>query len=869
MCGERPCLYLVDGSSYIHRAFHALPPLTGPGGVPTQAVYGFTTMLLKLLAEARPQYMAILFDAPGATFRDEVFTQYKANRPAMPDDLRVQIPFIHQVVEAFRLCKLCVPGVEADDVIATLAGRHGGREVDCVVVTGDKDMMQLVGPGVRLWDTMRDRWIDAAAVEERFGVKPSQVVDVMALMGDAVDNSPGVKGIGEKTAIALIQQFGDLDSVLARLTEVESMKLRGAKKVAERLRDGRDTARLSRALVSAKRDVELPCVLDDFRVSAPDIDALRPLFTQLGFHTLLRQLSEGVPAAAVSVTVARDAAQAAEQFARARAAGWLALACVGDSGPVVTTPARELIVCAGDEQPLRLSLDDAELRYAAQRELREPGFELIGHDLKSDFLRLAAGGVSIGGHGFDVMIAAHLVDAPASHDLEELAAAVLGIRFGTFRDQAEGAALGVKTLQSLYEYLRERLRELDLERLFEEVEMPLVRVLADIERRGMLLDVQHLQGMSAEFAARLDVLMDETYRLAGGEFNINSPPQLRAVLFDKLGLSTRGVRRGKTGYSTDVDVLTRLAAEHPLPGKILEYRNLAKVKSTYVDALPAAVNPVTGRLHTTLNQTVAATGRLTSSDPNLQNIPVRGEEGRRIRQAFVAPPDHLLVAADYSQIELRVLAHLSRDPALIEAFQTGQDIHTLTAAEVFGVLPATVSGEMRRVAKVINFGILYGMGPQRLASELGLRLSDAQRYIARYFSRYAGGRAFLQGVVGEARERGFVTTIMGRRRAIPELRSTERGATQAAERVAANTPIQGSAADLIKLAMIAVERRLARAGLRAAMILQVHDELLLEVAEPDRDAVCQAVREEMEQVLPLAVPLSVDVGIGGTWAEAH
>ncbi len=869
MCGERPCLYLVDGSSYIYRAFHALPPLTGPSGVPTQAVYGFTTMLLKLLADVRPQYMAILFDAPGATFRDEMFAQYKAHRPAMPDDLRVQIPLIHQVVEALRLCKLSVAGVEADDVIATLVDRHGGRDVDCVVVTGDKDLMQLVRPGVRLWDTMRGRWIDAAAVEARFGVKPAQVVDVMALMGDAVDNIPGVKGIGEKTAIALIRQFGGVDGVLARLPEVETMKLRGAKKVAERLRDGRDAARLSRALVSAKRDVQLSCVLDDFRVTAPDVNVLRPLFAQLGFQTLLRQLSEESPAAAADVKVARSAVQVAEEFARARAMGWLALASVGDPGPVATTAARELVICAGDEQPLRVSLDDADLCRAAQQGLSEPGLEFIGHDLKRDLLRLAARGVSVGGRVFDVMIAAHLVDASATQDLEELAAAALGVRVGAFRDGAEGAAMGVKTLHPLYEHLRERLRELELGRLFDDVEMPLVRVLADIERHGMLVDVDHLRTMSAEFATRLDVLMGEIYRLAGGEFNINSPPQLRAVLFDKLGLPTRGVRRGKTGYSTDVDVLNRLATQHPLPGRILEYRNLTKLKSTYVDALPAAVNPITGRLHTTLNQTVAATGRLTSSDPNLQNIPVRGEEGRRIREAFVAPPGYVLVAADYSQIELRVMAHLSRDPALMEAFRTGQDIHTLTAAEVFGVLPGTVSGEMRRVAKVINFGILYGMGPQRLANELGLRLSDAQRYIARYFGRYAGVRTYVQTVVGEARERGFVTTILGRRRAIPELRSAERGAAQAAERVAANTPIQGSAADLIKLAMIAIERRLARAGLRAAMILQVHDELLLEVAEPDREATCEAVREEMEGVMPLAVPLSVFMGVGRTWAEAH
>jgi DNA polymerase I len=869
MSGQRPRLVLVDGSSYIYRAFFALPPLSGPSGLPTNAVYGFTTMLLKLLADAHADYVAVVFDAPGATFRDQLYADYKAHRPAMPGDLAAQIPWIHRVVAALRLHELTVPGVEADDVIASLIEQQRGRDLDCVIVTGDKDLMQLVGPGVRLWDTMRDRWTDAAAVEAKFGVPPERVVDVMALMGDSIDNIPGVKGIGEKTAVALIQACGDLEGVLGHLDAVAQMNLRGAKKVAERLRDDAATARLSRTLASVRRDVPLTSTLDELRVVPPDQDAARTLFNELGFESLLRQLSAEAPTLTVAAALVESAAQAEEHFARARVGGWLALAALADPGPAVSAPAREVVVATADAPPVRLRLDDPALCEVVREQLRDAPFAVIGHDLKRDLLHLGARGIGLGGRGFDVMIAAALTDPNAADTLEKLAAELLGARPAAYRDSSEGAAGGVSVLGALMTMLRTRLDELALARLFDDVEMPLVAVLANIERRGMLVDVARLRALGSEFAGRLDALMAEIYALAGSEFNINSPPQLRTVLFDQLGLSKRGVRRGKTGFSTDVDVLTRLARDHPLPAKILEYRALAKLKSTYIDALPAAVNPTTGRLHTSLNQAGAATGRLSSSEPNLQNIPVRGDEGRRIRETFIAPAGSVLIAADYSQIELRVLAHLSGDPALLDAFSRGQDVHARTAAEVFGVLPGTVSSEMRRVAKVINFGILYGMGPQRLANELGIALVEAQRYIASYFDRYAGVRRYLEVVVSEARERGYASTILGRRRPIPELRSPERGVAQAAERVATNTPIQGSAADLIKKAMVAIERRLATAGVAGGMVLQVHDELLLEVEEGARDSVCAAVREEMEGVMELAVPLRVDLGVGRTWAEAH
>ena len=869
MSGTRPRLVLVDGSSYVYRAFHALPPLTGPSGQPTHAVYGFTTMLLKLLGEAKATYLAVVFDAARKTFRDDLYADYKAHRPEMPGDLAAQLPQIHRVVEALRIPTLRIEGVEADDVIATLVTRVADAHVDAVVVTADKDLMQLVAPDVRLWDTMRDRWTDVAAVQARFGVTPPQVADVLALMGDASDNVPGVAGIGEKTAIALIQAFGDVEGVLGHLDAVAQLSLRGAKSIAARLSAGAADARLSKQLVTVRRDVPVAVDLEDLRLQAPDEERTRALFTELGFESLLRQLSVNAPGLTVAAAAIERAADAAGLFAQARAGGWLALATLSDEGPPATTPARELVLSAAGGAPVRLPIDDASLREAAREGLADAELEIIGHDLKRDLLALSARDLPLCGRAFDVAIAATLVDVGAAGTLERLAADVIGQRPAPYRASVDGTAAGVTLLQPLATRLREQLAAAGLTRLFADVEMPLVRVLAAIERRGMLVDVDLLRSLSAEFAARLDALMHEIHALAGGEFNINSPPQLRSVLFERLGLSTRGVKRGKTGLSTDVDVLTRLAAEHPLPARILDYRALSKLKSTYLDALPAAVNPATGRLHTSFNQSGAATGRLSSSEPNLQNIPIRGEEGRRIRAAFTAPAGAVLIAADYSQIELRVLAHLSGDPALVDAFTRGQDIHTRTAAEVFDVMPGLVSADQRRAAKVINFGILYGMGPQRLAGELGIPLGQAQTYITNYFARYAGVRQYMDGVVAAARELGYATTILGRRRAIPELRSRERGVAQAAERVAANTPIQGSAADIIKLAMVGVARRLAAEAVDGGMILQVHDELLLEVAERDRDRACTLVQEEMEGVMQLAVPLRVDLGVGRTWAEAH
>jgi DNA polymerase I len=869
MSGPRPRFVLVDGSSYVYRAFHALPPLTGPNGQPTHAVYGFTTMLLKLLSDAKADYLVVVFDAARKTFRDELYADYKAHRPEMPSELAAQLPHIQRVVDALRIPVLRIHGVEADDVIASLLARVADIDLDAVVVTADKDLMQLVGPNVRLWDTMRDRWVDVAAVQAKFGVAPAQVSDVLALMGDSVDNVPGVSGIGEKTAIALVQAFGSVEGVLDHIDAVAQLSMRGAKSVAARLSAEADLARLSKQLVVVRRDVPLDVDFEELRVRPPDAELTRAVFTELGFESQLRQLAVEAPALTVEALAIEDAALVAAQFAEARRGGWLALATVSDAGPAVTTPPSEVVMSAAGAPPVRVALASAPLRDAVRAGLGDPELEILGYDLKRDLLVLTAGDLPLRGRLFDVAIGAALVDVNAGPTLERLAADLLGERPPPYRSGVGGAAAGVTLLQPLAERLRAQLAAGALVPLLDDVEMPLVRVLAAMERRGMLVDVAYLQALGAEFAERMDALMHDIHAMAGGEFNINSPPQLRTVLFERLGLSTRGVKKGKTGLSTDVDVLTRLATEHPLPAKILDYRALSKLKSTYLDALPLAVNPTTGRLHSSFNQSGAATGRLSSSEPNLQNIPIRGEEGRRIRAAFVAAAGTVLIAADYSQIELRVLAHLSGDPALLDAFTHGQDIHTRTAAEVFDVMPGLVSSDQRRAAKVINFGIIYGMGPQRLAGELGISVAQAQGYIANYFARYAGVREFMNGVVATARECGYATTILGRRRAIPELRSRERGVAQAAERVAANTPIQGSAADIIKLAMVRLERRLADEAVAGGMILQVHDELLFEVAEQDRERASAVVREEMEGVMELAVPLQVDLGVGRTWPEAH
>jgi DNA polymerase-1 len=864
-------LFLIDASGYVYRAFHALPALNTSRGLPTNATLGFANMVAKLLrGGGERDYLAVVFDAPGGSFRDTMYAEYKQTRAPMPDDLRPQLPYIRKLVTALRLPVIEQPGVEADDVIGTLATRAAADDLDTVIVTADKDMMQLVSERTTLYDDVRNRRVGIPEVRERFGVDPERVPDVLGLMGDTIDNIPGVTGVGQKTASALVQRLGPVDAILARLDEVEQSGIRGAKKIRETLAAEADVARLSKDLATIRRDVPVDVEWDQLRWPGPDVPALRPLLMELEFMALLRELAPSGPAATVEVErrEARSPAEVTAAVATLAKEPALAAFAVLDSPRATSAGLTALVLSGASGHPIVFAAPEAPETLAAIAPLLgDFAVTKLGNDLKTLRVAFARRRIGIAGPSMDFGLASYCLNpSQPTHDAGTLAHLLLGEPAVPGGDPVDAACRAAGVAHALHPVVEERLARVEMQKLYRELEMPLAEVLADMELAGVALDTAALSAMSDEFGHALARVIGQIYELAGGEFNIGSPIQLREVLFDRLKLSTKNVKRTKTGLSTDVDVLTRLAAEHPLPAKILEYRQLAKLKSTYVDALPALIDATTGRIHTSFNQTVAATGRLSSSDPNLQNIPIRTEEGRRIRAAFVAAPGFRFVSADYSQIELRVLAHLSSDAALIDAFTRGDDIHARTATDVFGALSPA---EGRRLAKVINYGIVYGMGPARAARELGVSMKEAETYIRDYFARYAGVRTYLDATVAEARERGYVTTVLGRRRYLPELGARDPGVRQFAERAATNTPIQGSAADLIKLAMLEVRRRLQDAGSGAHMLLQVHDELVFEVPESELDAVCGLVRAAMEGVWSLKVPLRVDVRSGANWSEAH
>jgi DNA polymerase-1 len=864
-------LFLIDASGYVYRAFHALPALNTTRGLPTNATLGFANMLAKLLrGGGERDYLAVVFDAPGKKFRDAMYADYKRHRAPMPDDLRPQLPYIRRLVEALRLAVIEAPDVEADDVIGTLAARATADGLETVIVTADKDMMQLVGERTTLYDDVRNRRIGVAEVRERFGVEPELVPDVLGLMGDSIDDIPGVTGIGQKTASALVAQIGPVETILERLDDVERSGLRGAKKIRDTLAAEADVARLSKQLATIRRDVPLAVEWEQLRWPGPDLAVLRPLLMELEFMALLRELAPGgepATAGAERRTAGspREVAAALGALAKEPA---LAVIAVLDSPRATAAKLSALVLGAPDASPVVLTAPEVPETLAAVAPLLgDLAVTKLGNDVKSLRVAMARRRIAVAGPVMDFGLASYCLNpSQPVHDVATLAHLLLGEPAVAGGDPVEGACRAARAAHALRPVVEERLERVEMQSLYRELELPLAEVLADMELAGVALDVAGLAAMSQELAGRLERVVAEIHALAGGEFNIGSPVQLREVLFDRLKLSTKGIRKTKTGLSTDVDVLTKLAAEHALPAKILEYRQLAKLKSTYVDALPALIDPTTHRIHTSFNQTVAATGRLSSSDPNLQNIPIRTEEGRRIRAAFVAGPGRRIVSADYSQIELRVLAHLSNDAALVDAFSRGDDVHARTAADVFGALPPA---EGRRLAKVINYGIVYGMGPARAARELGVSMKEAETYIREYFARYAGVRTYLDATVAEARAKGWVTTVLGRRRYLPELNARDPGVRQFAERAATNTPIQGSAADLIKLAMLEVRRRLQQAGSGAQMLLQVHDELVLEVPHDELEAVRNLVREAMEGVWSLKVPLRVDVHDGADWAAAH
>ncbi|NPV05687.1 MAG: DNA polymerase I [Syntrophaceae bacterium] len=882
----KPTLYLVDGSNYVYRAFFAIQGLTNSRGFPTNAVYGFNNMLSKLLRERKPEYIAVVFDAKGPTFRNEAFEDYKAHRKPMPDALKPQIAVIKDLVRAYRIPLLEIEGIEADDVIGTLARKFEAEGVKVVIVSGDKDLMQLVSDGVVMVDTMKDKTYDAAGVEERFGVGPDRVAELLGLMGDASDNIPGVPGVGPKTALQLIRDYGSLEGVLSNAGKIRNERIRKA--VTEHAQQ----ARLSRELALVRTDAAVDLDLEQARYEGPDREALKALFKELEFSSLIQDLEVRDRKADGKAHLVSTAEGLHGLIRGIEKAGAVALYPVLTSElPMYADLVGLGMACApGESFYLPLGSGKAAWRDHALKELAPVlSAEKIlkhGHDLKNAVIALARLGIPLRGAGDDTMVASYLLNpSKKSHDITEAAREFLDLELTPAKEVLGSGAKALSPADvepaRMAPYAGERaeaalrirpvvagkIREAALEDLYSKVEMPLVHVLAAMEQRGVLVDRKQLAEMSVQFDELLSRSEEKIYSLAGERFNINSPKQLQVILFDKLKLA-KG-RKIKEGYSTDVETLTTLAQSHELPAEILAYRSIAKLKSTYVDALPAMVHPQTGRIHTSYNQTVTATGRLSSSNPNLQNIPIRTPEGRRIRQAFVAPHGCVLVSADYAQIELHVLAHLSGDEALIEVFESGEDIHTRTASALFGVFPEMVTPELRRRAKVINFGVIYGMSPFGLSKELGISQAEAKEYIDSYFDRYKGVRKFLDGILEDARRDKYVCTLLNRRRYIPEITSSNAALRQFAERTAINAPIQGTAADLIKIAMINLHALLKKRHPKAAMIMQVHDELVFEVPEGEKKDLMALVKREMEGVMKLRVPLKVEIHAGRNWDEAH
>ncbi len=884
---NRPQLYLIDGSSYIYRAFYAIRHLSNSKGLPTNAIYGFTQMLLKVLKDHRPDYLAVVFDSKAPTFRSEAFKEYKANRPAMPEGLILQIPYIKKIIEGYRIATLEMDGYEADDLIGTVA-KGLESEVDVVIISGDKDLLQLVGNRIQVYDTMKEKRYGEEEVIERFGVKPEQVVEVMGLAGDTIDNIPGVPGIGEKTAIGLIKTFGSIENLLNHLDRIPQ------KKTKERLENYSALARLSRQLATIRTDLPLTFHKENFALSSPDLRVLRDLFKELEFNKLLKELPEEGPKGEMVcdyhlVTDHEKFLQLLQDLKESKCFAidvettspypmWAKLVGISLSH----TPHQAFYIPIGHQQGEQLPLDQVlkELKPL----LEEEGVKKVGQNIKYDWIVLKHHGIAMRGILFDSMIASYLLNPTKhNHNLSEIAQEYLDRKLIDYKEVVGGKGMTFDQVDlekakdyscedaevafQLYHLLFPKLKEGGFENLFQEVEMPLSIVLAKMEMNGVKIDIDLLSDFSKEIEGLLLQKMEQIYGMAGEVFNINSSQQLAKILFEKLKLPV--IKKTKTGISTDIEVLEKLSLHHDLPLAILGYRNLSKLKSTYIDALPKLVHPETGRVHTSYNQTITATGRLSSSDPNLQNIPIRTDEGNRIRQAFIPEMGNLIVSADYSQIELRILAHLSKDEVLIEAFRRDEDIHSRTASEIFHVPIEKVTPSMRREAKVINFGIIYGMSAFGLSQQLKTEPRIAQAYIDEYFKKYTGVQAYIQNSLEEARRKGFVTTLLNRRRYLPEILSPTVVIRQASERMAINAPLQGTAADIIKLAMIRIQNRLEERHLSTKMIMQVHDELVFEVPKGEMENTLPMIREEMESVMNLSIPLKVFIHSGKNWAEAH
>ena len=924
-------LVLVDGSSYLYRAFHAFPPLTNSAGEPTGAMYGVLNMLKSLISQVQPSHIAVVFDAKGKTFRDEMFEQYKSHRPPMPDDLRKQIQPLHDIIRALGIPLLVIEGVEADDVIGTLAVAASKANQKVLISTGDKDMAQLVDDNIMLINTMNNSLLDRDAVIEKYGIPPELIIDYLALMGDSADNIPGVAGVGEKTAIGLLQGIGSMAEIYANLDKVAELPIRGAKKLGDKLLAEKEMADLSYRLATIKTDVALDITPEQLTLGASNNDQLTEYFGRYEFKRWLNEVMNGADSITnnneqptkinhYQATPAlaqdnRDEALPAIQIDRSRYETLLTEADLNRWVEklnqaklfALDTETDNLDYMAANLVGISFALENGEAAYLPLQldylgapkplekttalsllkpVLENPAIQKVGQNFKYDLTIFARNGIDVQGVAFDTMLESYVLNSTGRHNMDDLAKRYLGHQTISFEEiagkgknqltfnqipleqAAEYAAEDADVTMKLQQVLWEKLsKEPSLEKLFKEMELPLLGVLSRMERRGVLIDSDALFLQSNEIANRLSELEEQAYVLAGQPFNLASTKQLQEILFDKLGLPVIQ-KTPKGAPSTNEEVLEELAFSHELPKVLVEHRGLSKLKSTYTDKLPQMVNPQTGRVHTSYHQAVTATGRLSSSDPNLQNIPIRNEEGRRIRQAFIAREGFTIVAADYSQIELRIMAHLSQDQGLINAFSQGKDIHRSTAAEIFGVALDEVTSEQRRNAKAINFGLIYGMSAFGLSRQLGIGRADAQSYMDLYFKRYPGVQTFMHDIREKAKAQGYVETLFGRRLYLPDINSSNGMRRKAAERVAINAPMQGTAADIIKRAMIQLDQKLQNDP-DIAMIMQVHDELVFEVRSEKVEFFREQIKQHMEAAAELVVPLIVEVGVGQNWDEAH
>ena len=924
-------LVLVDGSSYLYRAFHAFPPLTNSAGEPTGAMYGVLNMLKSLISQVQPSHIAVVFDAKGKTFRDEMFEQYKSHRPPMPDDLRKQIQPLHDIIRALGIPLLVIEGVEADDVIGTLAVAASKANQKVLISTGDKDMAQLVDDNIMLINTMNNTLLDREAVIEKYGIPPELIIDYLALMGDSADNIPGVAGVGEKTALGLLQGIGSMAEIYANLDKVAELPIRGAKKLGDKLLAEKEMADLSYRLATIKTDVALDITPDQLTLGASNNDQLTEYFGRYEFKRWLNEVMNGADSITnnneqptkinhyqVTPALAQDNSDEtlpAIQIDRSRYETLLTEADLNRWVEklnqaklfALDTETDNLDYMAANLVGISFALENGEAAYlplqldylGAPKTLEKttalallkpilenPAIQKVGQNFKYDLTIFARNGIDVQGVAFDTMLESYVLNSTGRHNMDDLAKRYLGHQTISFEEiagkgknqltfnqipleqAAEYAAEDADVTMKLQQVLWEKLsKEPTLEKLFKEMELPLLGVLSRMERRGVLIDSDALFLQSNEIANRLSELEEQAYVLAGQPFNLASTKQLQEILFDKLGLPVIQ-KTPKGAPSTNEEVLEELAFSHELPKVLVKHRGLSKLKSTYTDKLPQMVNPQTGRVHTSYHQAVTATGRLSSSDPNLQNIPIRNEEGRRIRQAFIAREGFTVVAADYSQIELRIMAHLSQDQGLINAFTQGKDIHRSTAAEIFGVALDEVTSEQRRNAKAINFGLIYGMSAFGLSRQLGIGRADAQSYMDLYFKRYPGVQTFMHDIREKAKAQGYVETLFGRRLYLPDINSSNGMRRKAAERVAINAPMQGTAADIIKRAMIQLDQTLQNDP-DIAMIMQVHDELVFEVRSEKVAFYSELIKTQMESAADLVVPLIVDVGQGNNWDEAH